>query len=85
MGFQLTNELKLRLFNEHKDYVFRTTLIITQSKTLADDVVQEVFIRVFDKYHTYNNQKPIKPWIYKITMNVARNLFRVNFLKKWYS
>ncbi|WP_316572930.1 RNA polymerase sigma factor [Neobacillus sp. YIM B06451] len=82
MEVKLTKELKRQLFNDYKTYIYRTALLLTHSKPLADDVVQETFIRVFNKYHTYNNEKPIKPWIYKITINVVRNILRK---QKWLS
>lgn len=78
----LTLDLKRQLFNEHKTYIYRTALLLTHSKFLADDIVQETFIRIFKKYHTYNHQRPIKPWIYKITLNVVRNILRKH---KWLS
>lgn len=40
------------------------------------DVTQETFLQVFKKYHTYDSSRPIEPWIYKITVNTARNTLR---------
>lgn len=76
----LTIDSKRQLFNEHKTYIYRTALLLTHSESLADDIVQETFIRIFKKYHSYNQQKPFKPWIYKIALNVTRNILRKN---KW--
>lgn len=62
--------------------MFRVALFLMKSKTLAEDVTQETFIQVYKKYYLYNLNKPIEPWIYRITINTARNMCRKN---KWLS
>lgn len=76
MKSTISKEIAEKLFNEFSDYVFRIALLLTGSKDAADDVTQETFIRVFGKYHTYDASKPIEPWIYKIALNVSRNMYR---------
>jgi len=68
------------IFKEHSGYIYKVALFLTNSKELADDITQETFIQVFRKYHTYNSSKAIQPWIYKVTLNVTRNMLRK---QKW--
>ncbi|PUA37897.1 RNA polymerase subunit sigma-70 [Paenibacillus elgii] len=68
------------LFEIHSTYVYRIALLLTRSRTMADDAVQETFLRVFQKYHTYDGSRDIRPWLYRITVNVTRNLLRK---QKW--
>jgi len=70
------------IFSEYSQFVYKTALFLIKSKELADDITQETFIKVFNKYNTYNFKKPMKPWIYKITLNVTRNTLRK---QKWLS
>lgn len=70
------------LFETYSPYVYRVALFISKSKVLADDITQETFIRIYEKYDTYNKERPIEPWIYQITLNVSRNLLRK---RKWLS
>ena len=42
--------------------------------------MQETFIQVFRKYEQYDADKPFEPWIYRITVNTARNMHRK---QKW--
>lgn len=72
----ITQDQAEEIYISHSAYVYRTALVLTKSKALAEDVVQETFLRVFQKFHTYDDEKPILPWIYKITVNVTRNLLR---------
>ncbi|WP_409343359.1 RNA polymerase sigma factor [Paenibacillus sp. MBLB4367] len=64
------------VFNDYSTYVYRVALLLTRSASLADDVTQETFLKVFKKIHTYDPMKPMQPWIYRITVNTTRNLLR---------
>ncbi len=68
------------IYSANSAYVFRAAMILTKSRVLAEDAVQETFLRVFQKFDAYNAEKPLLPWIYKITVNVTRNLLRK---QKW--
>ncbi|BCB03958.1 RNA polymerase sigma factor [Bacillus sp. KH172YL63] len=71
------NETKAAaIFNEYRDYVYRTALLLTRSRSLADDITQETFIKILSNYDTYDPARPIKPWIYTITMNVAKTVMK---------
>lgn len=80
MNQQISEGDARRLFDEHRDYVFKTAYLLCKSKMLADDILQETFIQVFRKYHTYDSSKPFEPWLYRITVNIAKNMMRK---QKW--
>lgn len=77
---EITKEEAERIFIEYSPYVYRTALFLTKSEALADDVTQESFIKIFEKYHLFDSARPIKSWIYKITVNTFRNMYRK---QKW--
>ncbi|WP_232697527.1 RNA polymerase sigma factor [Brevibacillus daliensis] len=64
------------IFNKHSSLVYRTAYFLTKSKSMADDITQETFIRMIKKFHLYDPTKPIEPWIYRITINITRNMIR---------
>lgn len=82
MTQDISNEQAKELFTRHSTYVYRVGLFMTGSTALADDIVQETFIKIFKSYQTLDPFKPIEPWIYRITVNVTRNLMRK---QKWLS
>ena len=43
----------------------------------AQDITQEVFIRVYQKLHTFKPSEKFKPWLYVITSNLC-----IDFLRK---
>jgi RNA polymerase sigma-70 factor (ECF subfamily) len=42
----------------------------------ASDVAQEVFLRAFKYLHRLDLQKPVEPWLIRITVNVCRDAAR---------
>jgi RNA polymerase sigma-70 factor (ECF subfamily) len=76
LGEEITKENAELIFEEHSNYIYRTMLCITKSNELADDITQETFIQAFRKYNTFNPAKPLRPWLYKIALNITRNMLR---------
>ncbi|MGM0854744.1 MAG: RNA polymerase sigma factor [Bacillota bacterium] len=73
------------IFKENRDYVYKTALLLTKSRSLADDITQETFIKLLSKYDTYDPARPFKPWIYTITMNVAKTVMKKQQMLKCFS
>ncbi|KRW90729.1 hypothetical protein SD51_13030 [Alicyclobacillus tengchongensis] len=82
LGKQISEHDARLLFDKHSAYVFKTAYLMCKSKVLADDILQETFIQVFRKYHMYDASKPFEPWLYRITVNIAKNMLRK---QKWVS
>ena len=60
------------LFHQHKNLVYRTVYLITGSAQEADDILQEVFIRVHRSLNTYDMSKgAFTTWLYRITVNLC--------------
>ncbi len=76
----LTKEKAEMIFNEHSNYVYRIALFLTKSEDIADDVTQETFIQAFQKFDSYDTARPLQPWLYKIALNITRN---INRKQKW--
>jgi RNA polymerase sigma-70 factor, ECF subfamily len=47
------------------------------NRELAEDMTSEVFLKAFDKYHTYDQTRPFQSWIYAIAHNHLLNHYRV--------
>lgn len=63
-----------QLVERHYDaligYVYRLTY---GDRSLAQDLVQETFLRVLRGIDGYEVSRPFKPWLYAIATNLARN------------
>ncbi|WP_042161082.1 RNA polymerase sigma factor [Paenibacillus gorillae] len=82
----LTKEEARQIYEEHSPNVYRVALFMTKSAANSEDIVQETFMIVFQKFDTYDAARPIKPWIYKIALNEVRkhlNKQRRQLFRKW--
>lgn len=59
------------LYENFKDEMFRTSLAICRSEFLAEEALQESFIRIYRKIHRLRNAKKFVPWLYRIVINTT--------------
>ncbi len=52
--------------------VFAVSLKMLRHRHDAEDVAQEVFLRVFRSLKTWDSTRPLKPWVLSITVNRCR-------------
>jgi RNA polymerase sigma-70 factor (ECF subfamily) len=45
-------------------------------RALAEDLVQEAFLRLIRRIDSYRYPRPFKPWLYAIAANLARDHFK---------
>ena len=65
------------LFHKYKWLVFKNALIITGNRNEAEDILQEVFIKVWKSRRTFNEEKgKFVSWLYRITINQSINRHR---------
>ena len=65
-------ELWLKLGNKLKAFI----LSKVHDETTADDILQEVFLKIHSKIDTLNDDTKIQSWIYQITRNLVVDYFR---------
>lgn len=70
------------IVEQHTDRVFRLALRLTGNRHDAEDLTQEVFVRVFRSLHTYE-PGTFEGWLHRITTNLfldqARRRQRIRF------
>lgn len=64
------------LVEEHTASVFRVARSVVQDSALAEDVVQETFIRAWQKADSFRGEVPIRNWLLRIAHNVAVSTLR---------
>ena len=65
---ELVTRYQTRLLN----FVYRTI----GDRERAEDLVQEVFVRVYRHLHRFDREKKFSTWIYTIASNLAKNELR---------
>lgn len=64
----------------HRD-LFQFLFYMVKSRELAEDLVQEVYIRVLKAYQNFEGKSSEKTWLFSIARNVAIDYFRKQ--KSW--
>ncbi len=61
------------LVRRYRPRIFALALHITGCRSDADDVVQEAFLRAFDRIGSFRGQSQFFTWLYRIALNRALN------------
>lgn len=64
------------LVKRHQKGLLRMSLRFLKDMDAAEDVVQESFIKAYEKLNSFEGRSSFKSWLYQITVNTARNKIR---------
>jgi len=64
------------IYEANKARVYSTALRMLSNSADAEDVVQEVFIKAYNKLHTFEGRSQLSTWLYRITVNRCLDLLR---------
>lgn len=59
------------LVRRYQTKAIRAAFLITHNEDVAQDVVQNAFLRVVDRIEQYDRQRPFAPWFMQIVVNDA--------------
>ena len=57
----------------YRNYVYKVVLKVLRSKEDAEDITQEVFIKLYNNLKNFKFKSDLKTYLYKITINTAYN------------
>lgn len=71
------------LYNRYKDrmyyYFYR---MLGNSPDLANDFLQELFMKLIEKPERYNQEYPFSTWLYSVANNMCKNEYRRREVRK---
>lgn len=73
-----TKETKLtaeEIIDRYADMVYRLAVSQTKNRTDADDIFQEVFVRLVRHVHELQDMEHAKAWLIRVTLNCAKKHF----------
>ncbi|AUG58181.1 MAG TPA: RNA polymerase sigma factor [Ruminiclostridium sp.] len=70
-GFEL-------LFKRFENYIYKICKSFTYSKEDALDIMQEVFLKIYKSFESFDAKKSLSPWVKRITVNTCINYKRDN-------
>ena len=66
------------LVKRHQRGLLRLSMRFMKDTDVAQDVVQDAFIKAYEKLNLFEGRSSFKSWIYQIAVNTARNKLREN-------
>ncbi len=70
-----------QIYDRYQRLVYRTALLITGDGYAADDLMQEVFLRLYRFARRIDHTRPLEPWLYRMTANLSYTWVKRN--RRW--
>ncbi|WP_342600835.1 RNA polymerase sigma factor SigX [Psychrobacillus sp. FSL H8-0483] len=71
-----------RLYDSYHQDVFQFLIYLVKNRQTAEDLVQEVYVRVLRAYSKFEGKSSEKTWLFSIAKNVAIDHFRKHAVRK---
>lgn len=69
------------IYDRYQRMVYRTALAITGDHDAASDLLQDVFLRLHRFANHIDPDRPLEPWLYRMTANLAYTWLKRN--RRW--
>ncbi|MFB9324776.1 RNA polymerase sigma factor [Paenibacillus aurantiacus] len=70
------------LMREYGKDVWNFAFFLTRKRELADDIAQDVFVKVYERLYDFRGQSSVRTWLLAITRNTAIDALRSSWLKR---
>lgn len=71
-----------RLVNTYADMILRISYMYLKQTSDAEDICQEVFLKLLSGDHIFDNETHEKAWIIRTTINACKDYLRTCFWKR---
>nr|BCX00461.1 MAG: DNA-directed RNA polymerase sigma-70 factor [Bacteroidota bacterium] len=71
------------LVRRYQERIYRLIRRMVRDHETTDDLVQEVFVRVWESLDRFRGQAGLYSWIYRIAVNTTMSHFRRERLRRW--
>ena len=61
------------LFDRHYDLIYRIALQYTRNQPDAEDIAQETCVKLARKLHSYRFKSKFTTWLYRLTLDTAKD------------
>lgn len=70
------------LYTKHSKQVFNLAIQYVQNQEDAEEITQDVFVKVHNNFESFKNESKISTWIYRITINTSLDYIKAKKRKK---
>lgn len=68
--------------NRYIDTVYRLALARTKSPGNAEDITQDVFLKLLQNRSGFDSESHLKAWLIRVTINCTKDLFTSNWFRR---
>ncbi len=80
-GAQERDQAFEELVAEHQTMLLRTCFLYLGDRALAEDAVQETFLKAYRSMDAFRGESSRRTWLMKIAMNTCRDLYRSGWFR----
>jgi RNA polymerase sigma-70 factor (ECF subfamily) len=73
------------LFHKYQNQIYRTALGITGDHGMAEEILQDCFLRAYRHINHLHGDYSLLPWLYRITVNLSYDYLRRHKWRSWLS
>lgn len=70
------------LVHQHRDSLLKLCYLYLQDRSLAEDAVQETFIKAYKGFHHFRGESSEKTWLIRIAINTCKDFNRSSWNKR---
>lgn len=59
------------IYDKYKAQVYRTAMGLVRNADVADEIVQDCFVRVHANLHKLDGERGLAPWLHRVTVNLC--------------
>lgn len=68
----LSKDLFIEMAEKYMDTIFRIAFHYLKSQTEADDITQEVLLKLYNTEKAFENEAHIRHWLIRVTINCCK-------------
>lgn len=68
--------------DKYIDTIYRLALSRTKSHSYAEDITQDVFVKLMSANKKFETEEHLKAWLLRVTINLTKDLFASSWYKK---
>ncbi|MGG1600639.1 sigma-70 family RNA polymerase sigma factor [Paenibacillus naphthalenovorans] len=76
------NAILSEMMLAHGEDVWNYAFFLTRQTVLADDITQDVFVKVYERLYTFRGEASVKTWLLAITRNLVHDHWRSAWFRR---
>jgi len=81
---KINQETFNQIYKNYNLLVYNVALNYVQNVEDAEEITQDVFIKVYNSFDNFNNKSSIKTWIYRIAINQSLDYIKKKTSQKYF-